>query len=369
MLRLRDISEDTALFPWNKSTPYPAVEATVAVPVALLLGWLTGHESAGSIAAGAAFTVGFAVFHEALSSTLLSMALLTLGIASATLVGSLGAQWTPAVLALCVLAAVNYGILASLDTTANWIAQQCGVYVVISSYFSNGTRYAVGRTSMVLAGGALQMLLFAAFRYRRRYSHPDDPEPPPLLRQIRTRCQQLWGCFLEDLHWKAASNAYALKLGITLLLSTALYRHFHWRNGYWAPMTALLVMKPKWANTLSRGIARLAGTLVGAGICAFLAYIHPAFHGWIYFALIVITAYGCFALQAVNYALFSMVLTLYTVFLFAFGGFSERSAADLRLINTAIGGLLAIAVDLISRYLGPKLPTTESEPALVTAPH
>src|SRR6059058_6015789 len=114
MVRLRDLSEDTALFPWNKSTPYPAIESTVAVAVALVLGELTGHRSAGSIAAGAAFTVGFAVFHEALSSTLLSMAVLTVGIASATLAGSLGAQWTPLVLVLCVIAALNYGLLAGL---------------------------------------------------------------------------------------------------------------------------------------------------------------------------------------------------------------------------------------------------------------
>src|SRR5579875_3911599 len=145
MFHLRDISEDTALFPWNKSTPYPAIESTIAVALALLLGQLTGHPSAGSIAAGAAFTVGFAVFHEALSSTLLSMAMLTVGIASATLAGSHGAQWTPMVLLLCVLAALNYGLLASLDTTTSWIGQQCGVYVVISSYFSNGVHYALGR--------------------------------------------------------------------------------------------------------------------------------------------------------------------------------------------------------------------------------
>ncbi|HLI75643.1 MAG TPA: hypothetical protein VKV02_01760, partial [Acidobacteriaceae bacterium] len=138
MLPLRDISEDTALFPWNKSTPYPAIESTVAVVVALALGQLTGHPSAGSIAAGAAFTVGFAVFHEALSSTLLSMALLTLGIASATLVGSLGAHWTPAVLLLCVVAAINYGLLAGLDPTASWIGQQCAVFVIVASYFANG---------------------------------------------------------------------------------------------------------------------------------------------------------------------------------------------------------------------------------------
>src|SRR5579875_3713918 len=187
MVPLREISEDTALFPWNKSTPYPAVESTIAVAVALLLGQLTGHRSAGSIAAGAAFTVGFAVFHEALASTLLSMALLTLGIGSATLAGSLGAHWTPLVLALCVLAAFNYGILSGLDNTAGWIGQQCGVFVIVASYFPNGLHYAVGRTAMVLAGGALQMTVFGISRAIQRRLHPADSTSGSFFAQVRTR--------------------------------------------------------------------------------------------------------------------------------------------------------------------------------------
>ncbi len=369
MLHLRDISEDTALFPWNKSTPTPAVESTLAVAIALLLGVWTGHGSAGSIAAGAAFTVGFAVFHEALSSTLLSMALLTLGIASATLIGSLGAQWTPVVLILCAAAALNYGLLASLDPTASWIGQQCGVYVVISSYFANGLHYAVGRTAMVLAGGALQMLLFTAFRFLHRYSHRNDPAPPPVLRQIRTRVGQLWRCLQDQLHPNTETYGYILKLVVTLSISTAVYRFLHLRNGYWAPMTALLVLKPKWANTLSRGIARLAGTMVGAAVTVFLARLFPPLHHEAYFVLILLTAYLCFTLQGVNYALFSAILTMYTVFLFGFGGFSERSAASLRLVNTAIGGLLALLVDTTVKYVGPHiLPEPRQSPASAAHP-
>ncbi len=352
--QISQISEDTALFPWNKSTPYPALESTVAVGLALFLGQMTGHESAASIAAGSAFTVGFAVFHEALASTLLSMGLLTLGIASATLAGSLGAHWTPVVLLLCVVAAINYGLLAGIGNTTGWIGQQCGVFVIVSSYFSQGVHYAVGRGSMVLAGGALQMAVYALSTLLHRHGHPGDPAPPPLLRQLRTRSAQLWRSLRGELHWTADITGYVLRLSVTLGLSTALYRKLHWHNGYWAPMTALLVLKPKWANTLSRGVARLTGTLVGAALCALLA-IHPIFHHWAYFVLIVATAWICFALQAVNYAAFSTFLTMYTVFLFAFGGFSERSAAGLRLMNTALGGGLALLVDFLAQKLGPRL--------------
>ena len=353
MFRLRDISEDTTLFPWNKSTPQPALASTLPIAVALVLGEVTGHRSAGSIAAGAAFTVGFAVFHEALASTLLSMLLLTLGIASATLAGSLGAQWTPLVLLLCVLAATNYGLLAGLGNTSGWIGQQCAVFVIVSSYFANGVHYSLGRTGMVLLGGGLQMLTCFVWGLSKRQTQHPGAAPPPILRQVRTRSGQLWRSFRDELCWRSDTTAYVLKLAATLTITTLAYRELHWRNGYWAPMTALLVLKPKWANTLSRGVARLAGTLVAAAICALLA-LHPVFTHWTYFLVIIFTAWFCFALQAVNYALFSLVLTLYTVFLFAFGGFSERTAADLRLINTAAGGLLALAVDFVAKYISPR---------------
>lgn len=354
MLRLRDISEDTALFPWQKSTPQPALTSTIPVGLALILGQLSGHTSAGSIAAGSAFTVGFAVFHEALASSLLSMFLLTLGIASATLVGSLGAQWTALVLLLAVLAAINYGILSGLGNTAGWIGQQSAVFVIVSSYFSHGVHYAVGRTAMVLLGGGLQMLTFyIGSVVRRRVKHPERA-PLPIARQVHTRVTQLWHSFRSELRWRSDTTAYVLKLAATLGVTTLAYRELHWSNGYWAPMTAVMVLKPKWANTLSRGVARLAGTLVAVGLCALLA-MHPILTHWAFFWIILVSAWACFALQAVNYALFCFALTLYIVFLFAFGGFSEHSAAYLRLINTAAGGLLALAIDFIAKYAGPRL--------------
>ncbi len=352
MFRLRDISEDTALFPWNRSTPHPAFASTLPIAVVLILGEVTGHRSAGSIAAGAAFTVGFAVFHEALASTLLSMFLLTLGIASATLAGSLGAAWTPLVLVLCVAAAVNYGLLAGLGNTSGWIGQQCAVFVIVSSYFAQGLHYALGRTGMVLLGGGLQMFTYFVWHLAKHRTNAAAPRPP-VGRQLDTRFRELWRCLRAELHWRSDTTAYVLKLVVTLALTTLAYRELRWHNGYWAPMTALLVLKPKWANTLSRGVARLAGTLVAAALCALLT-LHPVFTHWTYFLVIIVTAWFCFALQAVNYALFSLVLTLYTVFLFAFGGFSERTAADLRLVNTAAGGLLALAVDFVAKYISPR---------------
>jgi len=349
--RLLHISQDTTAFPWAKRTPVLGLQSMPAVALALVVGKLSGHASAGAIAAGAAFTIGFALFHEALASTLLSMTIVTLGLASGTLAGSLGAEVPALVLLLALIASVNYGLLAELGPTSSWIGQQCAVFVVIASYFPLGVHYAVGRAEMVLAGGALQMLFYTAFHLHRLHPRAIAARPPVIPR-LRKRALKMLQLIRDDLYWRSPMSSYIFRLLLAVGFSTAIYQRFHIRNGYWAPMTAILVLKPQWSSTLSRGIARLSGTLLGAGVALMLALWAPPFV-WLTFALCLIAAWGCYATQAVNYALFSFSITLYIVFLFRFGGFSDRSAAHLRLLNTAIGGGIALAIDLVWRLLHP----------------
>jgi hypothetical protein len=344
MQQLLTISEDTTAFQWMKRTPGYGLLAMPAMIIALVVGRMTGHAAAGAIAAGSAFTVGFAVFHEALASTVLSMTVLTLGIASGTLAGSLGAPWTPVVLSIALIAAVNYGLLAGLGPTEGWIGQQSGVFVVVASYFPGGPHYAVGRTLMVLAGGALQMIAFTAFYLLRR--KPRELGNPPPRAEVPRRLRELLGRLREELTLHGETAAYVARLALALLLSTAIYRYFQVRNGYWIPMTALLVLKPQWTGTLSRGIARMVGTVAGAGIALALARLLP-FPEWVIPALAIVCAWGCYALQAVNYAIFSVFVTLYIVFLFRFGGFSQTAAAHIRLVNTIVGGAIALAIDAV----------------------
>jgi hypothetical protein len=345
-LTLDDIANDTTAFPWAARTPAAGLRAAVAIAISLAVGQWAGHESAGAIAAGAAFTVGFAVFHEAIASALLSMLVATLGIALGTLMGSLGAQWTPMVLVLAVVAGLIYGVLNGLSPVAGWIGQQMATYLIIASYFPNGLHYAVGRTEMVLAGGGLQMLLFAGYHLVERGPRRTVARYTRLGPRVALRVRELWDELHTGTHLQGETAQYTMRLCLTLLLCTMLYRRFHVRNGYWSPMTALLVARPQWSHTLSRGLARFTGTLIGAGIAVVLAR-YVVLDEFVILAMVVLTAWACYALQAVNYAVFSMCITLYIVFLFRSGGFSQTSAAHIRLFNTALGGALALGVDIV----------------------
>ena len=68
-------------------------------------------------------------------------------------------------------------------------------------------------------------------------------------------------------------------------------------------MTALLVLKPDFRQTLTRGVARIAGTLVGVEIATLIAAgIRP---GALALAVLVIVfAWLCYSLLQVNYAIY-----------------------------------------------------------------
>jgi hypothetical protein len=243
---------------------------------------------------------------------------------------------------VALVAAVNYGLLAELGPTEGWIGQQSAVFAIVASYFANGPHYAIGRAGMVLAGGGLQILVFWIFYVLRPKKLA--PGVPRTHEQIPERLQELWRCLHDELVIRRNSIPYVARLSLVLVTGTALYRYYHVRNGYWIPMTALLVLKPQWGHTLSRGIARMLGTVAGAGVALLLVRLLPL-PAWVLPTLVVLSAWGCYALQAVNYAAFSLFITLYIVFLFRFGGFSETQAAHIRLVNTVVGGTLALAID------------------------
>ena len=109
---------------------------------------------------------------------------------------------------------------------------------------------------------------------------------------------------------------YALRLAITLGVSTEIYRHFGFANGYWIPMTALLVLRPGLSDTANRAIARTIGTLAGAMLASFfLAHLAPPPPTLAF--LILFFAWFSYSLNNVNYGLFTLCLTAYIVCLLA----------------------------------------------------
>ncbi|MGH9171295.1 MAG: FUSC family protein [Acidimicrobiales bacterium] len=157
----------------------------------------------------------------------------------------------------------------------------------------------------------------------------------------------------SNMSWRSGVFRHAMRLAVTLCAAMVVYRVSGLSHGYWIVLTALIVLRPDFSQTLVRGVSRVTGTIVGAGLATLLAAaLNPGHVGLtVMFACSVMLA---FVLVRVNYAMFSVCVTSYVVFLLAFAALPAVSTAGDRVISTLIGGGLAAAA-----YLA--WPTWESE--------
>lgn len=134
---------------------------------------------------------------------------------------------------------------------------------------------------------------------------------------------------------------HAVRLAATLGVADVLANVLPLQRGYWIALTAALVLRPDFATTFVRGVARIAGTLAGALLASSIAAtLHPGPVGLLVGALI-FAAIG-YTIFSVNYAIYTVTITGYVVFLLAFGGLPEHSAILDRVIATLLGGALAL---------------------------
>ena len=153
----------------------------------------------------------------------------------------------------------------------------------------------------------------------------------------------------KDGRFENTAVPYSLRLAITLAVSTLIYRQMHFASGYWIPMTALLVLKPGLADTVSRALARTLGTVAGAWLISiFVAHFTPSPIALVAFT--VLFTWLSYGLQNVNYALFALCVTGYIVFLLSLDKLPEIEIAHRRAVCTVIGGGLALAVRLVVIY-------------------
>jgi uncharacterized membrane protein YccC len=242
-----------------------------------------------------------------------------------------------------------YGMLSLRQAAVSWVGQQSIVFLLIASAFPFSPRAAAIRSGLVMAGGALQIVTSSILLR--------------LLRQLRTDLLSVAG-YLRAEHQALRSSVeqaarslirrgdapsavpYAIRLAITLGVSTEIYRYFGFANGYWIPMTALLVLRPGLSDTANRAIARTIGTLAGAMLASFsLAHLAPAPPTLA--ALTLLFAWLAYSLNNVNYGLFTLCLTAYIVCLLALASLPGNAVAYNRALSTVIGGALALTVRLL----------------------
>ncbi len=111
--------------------------------------------------------------------------------------------------------------------------------------------------------------------------------------------------------------------------------------GRWVVLTIFIVLKPDYSSTLSRSIQRAVGTVLGVGLSAAAVQLGHLDRGGLVAAAGVSIA-AAYALFEVNYFLFSVFITAFIVMRLDILGIPAIPTAEARLIDTAIGAVLAL---------------------------
>jgi uncharacterized membrane protein YccC len=145
-----------------------------------------------------------------------------------------------------------------------------------------------------------------------------------------------------NLTWQSDAFQHAVRLAVVVSASAVIAHAVGIGRGYWLALTAVLVLRPEFSVTYTRGIARAVGTILGVGIATIVAVTaHP--HGWVLVPFVGVFVWLAGALFNASYAAFSVAVTGAVVFLLA--GLDTDPVADARdrLIATVLGAALALA--------------------------
>lgn len=289
------------------------------------------------VAAGGALSVGFGAFQQLSALRALPMILAAIGMALSTLVGSaLGAHALPFALLLGLWAGFC-GLATTLGAGAWWTVLQWVIAMLVAGSRPGTLVDGAERALLVLAGGGLQVLIVGAALSLQLL--PEAATQPLPRAPLRTAGRLL----RRHLSWEAPTGRYAAVLAISVGTLDLIARRLDLPNGYWAPMTLLLLLKPAFRDTFKRGVQRVLGTLGGAGVATLAAaYLRPSEP--MTAALIVAAAFGAYALLRVNYLAYSVCITAYIAFMLTLAGVPEPVVAVNRVIGTVAGGLAALAV-------------------------
>ncbi len=171
---------------------------------------------------------------------------------------------------------------------------------------------------------------------------PRDPHHAP---PRRTTSPPLvvppWEQLRANLTLSSEGLRHALRAGVTLAVAVAASHLFPFGHGYWLAMTVMIVLKPDFATTMSRGLARSVGTLIGASLVTLLiALTHPS-PSLLIVATVVLYGASVAVLRA-SYVLYSVGIASLVVILLAFTGAPVPSLAADRSLYTVLGAALAL---------------------------
>ncbi|MFG3117658.1 FUSC family protein [Streptomyces sp. NPDC048197] len=162
---------------------------------------------------------------------------------------------------------------------------------------------------------------------------------------LRPSVPRLVPAALRSLHrearWSSHIFRHALRVAAVAAVGYLLGTALPFGHGYWAPLASVMVMRPDFAQTYSRGVARFCGTLVGVAVAGtVMALVHPG--AYVSAALAVVCVWLMYLLMRTGFSVTSACVAAYVVFLLGIAGAGWEQTVQERVVLTLVGGLLAM---------------------------
>jgi uncharacterized membrane protein YccC len=173
---------------------------------------------------------------------------------------------------------------------------------------------------------------------------PAEDDQPRSLRRPGVRALLPLTAAAVRRHWTRRSPVmrHAVRVAVVVTLAEGLGMLLPVSHGYWVAMTVMMIMRPEFSQTYTRGVARLAGTVVGVGLASVVMVLaKPA--PWVCGLLAVVAVGFAYLTMRAGYMALSALVSVYVVFLLSMDGQVLHYTAEARVGMTLLGGLLAFA--------------------------
>jgi uncharacterized membrane protein YccC len=144
-----------------------------------------------------------------------------------------------------------------------------------------------------------------------------------------------------NLTLQSAALRHALRMAVCVAAGEGVAHAVDWQRSYWIPMTIVIVLRPDFSGTFSRGVLRLLGTLNGLGVAtALLRLLTPSLV--VQVALIFLLTFLMRSLGRANYGILVVALSAMIVQMVALTGVAPAQVIAARGVNTFAGGMIAL---------------------------
>jgi len=198
-----------------------------------------------------------------------------------------------------------------------------------------------------LIGGAFGLVLTGVLWLadRKTSSAIDDTDAQ---KEIQAEAQlSPFRVLIEQMTWQSIIFRHAMRLSIAATIAMAAFKFFQVEHGSWLIITALVIVKPVFADTRRRALERLAGSVLGgivAVIIAALVQSVPVMDG-----LLMLFSILAFSHVRTNYGLYAFFLTPFVVLMLDTVAPGDWQIALVRIADTLIGGGIALTVSYALR--------------------